>query len=222
MDTSIVRAALPTPCIRSINVIMLKIFFYEMSYNIPVHLHYYKDVIILLSGYSQEKYKYNCFWECQIWNAAIFKVTIYNDTYTCNEKYISNLVHTAHFCNNLHKVHCMLQGFNIFQVFQVLHYLQVVLFIKIETIFIKCLIQYSLKSGGTKDHFRWVIVPGTAPTPPRIERSVTHSLTIRKPSHSKKIGSEKCQKEAIRNSICYWLIYLCKKTLELSLSVREN
>ena len=25
------------------------------------------------------------------------------------------------------------------------------------------LIQHSLKSGGTKDHFRWVKVPGTAP-----------------------------------------------------------
>jgi hypothetical protein len=25
------------------------------------------------------------------------------------------------------------------------------------------LIQYSLKSGGTKDHFRWVKVPGTTP-----------------------------------------------------------
>jgi len=25
------------------------------------------------------------------------------------------------------------------------------------------LIQHSLKSGGTKDHFRWVKVPGTDP-----------------------------------------------------------
>ena len=44
----------------------------------------------------------------------------------------------------------------------VLHYLQVVLLIKIWTIFMNILYN-SLKSGGTKDQFRWVKVPGTTP-----------------------------------------------------------
>ena len=48
----------------------------------------------------------------------------------------------------------LIRAFKIFQVYQVLHYLQAVLFIKIWTIFMN--IQHSLKSGGTKDHFRRV------------------------------------------------------------------
>ena len=50
------------------------------------------------------------------------------------------------------------QGFQYFSSLPVLHYLQVVLFIRMIII----LIQHSLKSGGTKDHFRQVKVPGTA------------------------------------------------------------
>jgi hypothetical protein len=30
-------------------------------------------------------------------------------------------------------------------------------------IFHEYLTQHSLKSGGTKDHFKWIKVPGTAP-----------------------------------------------------------
>ena len=53
-------------------------------------------------------------------------------------------------------------GLSIFSSVPVLYYLQVVIFIKIWTIFMDILYN-SLKSGGTKDHFRWVKVPGTAP-----------------------------------------------------------
>ena len=54
-------------------------------------------------------------------------------------------------------------AFNIFQVYQ--HYLQAVLFfIKVWIIFMNILCnKHSLKSGGTKDHFRRVQVPGTTP-----------------------------------------------------------
>ena len=58
----------------------------------------------------------------------------------------------------------LLQGLLNFSSVPVVHYLQVVLFIKIWTIFMNILYnnsQHSLKSGGTKDHFRWVKVPGT-------------------------------------------------------------
>jgi hypothetical protein len=50
-------------------------------------------------------------------------------------------------------------GFQYFSSQPVLHYLQAVLFlVKIGTIF-----KHSLELGGTytKDHFRWVKVPGT-------------------------------------------------------------
>jgi hypothetical protein len=49
---------------------------------------------------------------------------------------------------------------NIFSSLPVLHYLQAVRFIKIGTIFMNILYN-TLKSGDTKDHFRWVKVPGT-------------------------------------------------------------
>ena len=52
------------------------------------------------------------------------------------------------------------QGFKYFSRLPVLHYLQVVLFF---INFHEYLIQHSLKSGGTKDNFRQVKVPDTAP-----------------------------------------------------------
>jgi hypothetical protein len=55
---------------------------------------------------------------------------------------------------------CLSQGFQYFSTVPVLHYLQAVLFIKILTIFMNFLYK-SLKSGGTKDYFRWVKVCGT-------------------------------------------------------------
>jgi hypothetical protein len=56
------------------------------------------------------------------------------------------------------------QGFQYFSSLPVLHYLQAVLFIKIWKIFINILYnKHSLKSGGTKNHFRRVKVPGIAP-----------------------------------------------------------
>ena len=54
-------------------------------------------------------------------------------------------------------------GFQYFSSLPVFHYLQAVLFIKNWNNFHEYLIQHSLKSGGTKDHFRQVNVPGTAP-----------------------------------------------------------
>ena len=56
----------------------------------------------------------------------------------------------------------MLRAFNIFSNVPILHYLQAVLFIKIWTIFMNILYN-SLKSVGTKDHFRQIKVPGTVP-----------------------------------------------------------
>ena len=46
-------------------------------------------------------------------------------------------------------------GFQYFSNLPVLHYL-----IKIGNIFLNILYN-TIKSGGTKDHFRWVNVPGT-------------------------------------------------------------
>ena len=54
-------------------------------------------------------------------------------------------------------------GFQYFSSLPVLHYLQAVLFIKNWTIFMKYLIQHSLKSEDTKDNLRQVKVPGTTP-----------------------------------------------------------
>ena len=56
-----------------------------------------------------------------------------------------------------------IQGFQYFSSLPVLHSLQVVLFLlKLEQF---SWISYTtpFKSGGTKDHLRWVKVPGTAP-----------------------------------------------------------
>jgi len=54
-------------------------------------------------------------------------------------------------------------GFQYFSLVLVIHYLQVVLYIKNLNTFHEYLIQHSLKSGGTKYHVRWVKVPGTTP-----------------------------------------------------------
>ena len=51
------------------------------------------------------------------------------------------------------------RAFNIFQVYQYFTIYRQYFFIN----FHEYLIQHSLKSGGTKDHFRWVKVPGTTP-----------------------------------------------------------
>ena len=56
-----------------------------------------------------------------------------------------------------------MQGLQYFSSVPVLHYLQTILFIEIENNFHEYLIQHSLKSGISKDHFRWVKVPDTAP-----------------------------------------------------------
>ena len=55
--------------------------------------------------------------------------------------------------------------FNIFlQVYQYfIIYRQYFFFLQNLKFFNEYLIQHSLKSGGTKDHFRWVKVPGTDP-----------------------------------------------------------
>jgi len=58
---------------------------------------------------------------------------------------------------------CYTQGFQYFSSLPVLHYLQAVLFYQNLKKFHKYLIQHSLKSGGTKDHFRWIKIPGTVP-----------------------------------------------------------
>ena len=84
----------------------------------------------------------------------------YNETYSFQAQYdeqffISKMLKLHRWCNGL-------QGFQYFSSLPVLYYLQTVLFNKIWTIFHEYLIQHSLKSGGTKDHFRWVKVPGTA------------------------------------------------------------
>ena len=54
-------------------------------------------------------------------------------------------------------------AFNIFQVCQYFTIYRQYFFIKIWNNFHEYLIQHSLKSGGTKDHFRRVKVPGTSP-----------------------------------------------------------
>jgi hypothetical protein len=52
-----------------------------------------------------------------------------------------------------------LQGFQYFSSPPVLHYLQAILFfLLILNNFLEYLIQRSLKSGGIKDHFKWVKV----------------------------------------------------------------
>ena len=57
-----------------------------------------------------------------------------------------------------------LQGFQYFSSLPVLHYVQVILFFLLNlNNFLEYLIQQSSKSGGTKDHFRQVKVPGAAP-----------------------------------------------------------
>jgi hypothetical protein len=56
-----------------------------------------------------------------------------------------------------------LRGYPYFSSVPVLHYLQVVLFLLKFEQFHEYLVQHSLKSGGTKCHFRWVKVPGIAP-----------------------------------------------------------
>jgi hypothetical protein len=55
-----------------------------------------------------------------------------------------------------------LQDLQYFSSIPVIHYLQAVLLIKIWTIFMSILYN-TLKSGGTKDHFRRMKVSGTAP-----------------------------------------------------------
>jgi len=54
------------------------------------------------------------------------------------------------------------RAFNIFQVYQYFTIYRRYFLLKFEQ-FHEYLIQHSLKSGGTKDHFRWVKVPGTTP-----------------------------------------------------------
>ena len=57
------------------------------------------------------------------------------------------------------------QGFQYFSSLSVLHYLHAVLFYSNLNNFYEYLIQHSLKSGGTKDHFRQLKVPGIRTTP---------------------------------------------------------
>ena len=54
------------------------------------------------------------------------------------------------------------QGFNIFQVYQYFTIYRRYFVLKFEH-FHEYLIQYPLKSGGIKEHFKRVKVPGTAP-----------------------------------------------------------
>ena len=58
---------------------------------------------------------------------------------------------------------CAYQGVQYFTSLPVLLYLQAVFFYQNLNNFYEYLIQHSLKSGGTKDHFRWVKVPGIPP-----------------------------------------------------------
>ena len=61
------------------------------------------------------------------------------------------------------------RAFNVFQVYQsVLHYLQAVLFIKSPNNCHEYLMRHSLKSGGTKDHFRWIKLPRITSIRPEI------------------------------------------------------
>jgi hypothetical protein len=55
----------------------------------------------------------------------------------------------------------LLRAFNIFQVYQYFTIYRWYFLLKFDQ-FHEYLIQHSLKSGGTKDHLRWVKVPGTA------------------------------------------------------------
>jgi len=58
-----------------------------------------------------------------------------------------------------------LQGFPYFLVYQyfTINYKRYIFFIKCEQLFNEYLIQHSLKSGGTEDHFRQVKIPGIDP-----------------------------------------------------------
>ena len=74
----------------------------------------------------------------------------------------------------------LVRTFNIISSLPVLHYFQLVLFIKKKKnlkYFHEYLIQHSLKSGGTKDHFRWVKVSGTALTE-RPEDGLSDKLVV--------------------------------------------
>jgi hypothetical protein len=53
------------------------------------------------------------------------------------------------------------RGFNMFQVYQ--YFTIYSIFYWNLNYFHEYLVQHSFKSDGTKDHFRWVKVPGTAP-----------------------------------------------------------
>ena len=68
------------------------------------------------------------------------------------------IIKTQAFSTNLFEIlyNVGAQGFQYFSSLPVLHYLQMVLFIKIKSFFYEYLIQHSLKSGGTKGHLRWV------------------------------------------------------------------
>jgi hypothetical protein len=96
-----------------------------------------------------------------------------NGLAVCTSDFIRKRMHVydAEFlCGNVpfRLVWCRARGnpnhcFQYFSSLPVLHYLQVVHFIKNWNNCLEYLIQYSLKSGGTKDHFRPVKVTGTAP-----------------------------------------------------------
>jgi len=60
------------------------------------------------------------------------------------------------------RVNTCKQGFQYFSSLPVFQILTAVLFIKNLTNFHEYLMQHSIKSGGTKDNFRLVKVPGTA------------------------------------------------------------
>ena len=65
--------------------------------------------------------------------------------------------------SSLKVVRALLQGFQYFSSVPVLHYLQMVLFIKIWTFCMNIFCNTLLKLGGTNYHFKGVKVSGTAP-----------------------------------------------------------